>query len=106
MNISELFGALQQKAEKASLDASLEVSVSVTLTGSDPAQWQARAEGGRLTLAEGENPGADVTVTASSETAIALYEKKLSPMMAFLTGKIKLGGDVAKIALLKKLAGK
>jgi putative sterol carrier protein len=106
MNTSELFGTLKELSEKAKLDPALEVSVSVNLTGADPAWWNARAGGGQLRLEEGELPEADVSVTASSETAIGIFEKTVDPMMAFLTGKIKLKGDIGKIAMLKGLISK
>jgi len=106
MNSSELFGVLQEMSANARLDPELEVSVSVNLTGPDPAQWNARAGGGRLRLEQGELPEANVSVTASSDTAIGLFEKTVDPMMAFLTGKIKLKGDIGKIAMLKKLVSK
>ena len=106
MNTSELFGVLQEMSANARLDPELELSVSVNLTGLDPAQWNARACGGRLKLEPGELPEADVSVTASSDTAIGLFEKTVDPMMAFLTGKIKLKGDIGKIAMLKKLVSK
>lgn len=106
MNTSELFGVLQAMSANARLDPELELSVSVNLTGSDPAQWSARAGGGQLKLERGELPDADVSLTASGETAIGLFEKTVDPMMAFLTGKIKLKGDIGKIAMLKKLVSK
>ena len=106
MNTSELFGVLQEMSNNARLDPGLEVTVTVNLTGSDPAQWNVNAGSGQLRLEQGERPDADVTITASSETAIGLFEKTVDPMMAFLTGKIKLKGDIGKIAMLKGLIAK
>jgi len=106
MNISEMFAVLKDLSEKARLDPGLEVTAAVNISGSDPAQWNVRAAGGRICLEQGELPEADVRVTASSDTAIGIFEKTVDPMMAFLTGKIKLKGDISKIALLKQLLSK
>ena len=107
MDSKSLLHTLQEMALKAKVEPSLEALIFVELTGLDPAVWTGRVSGGRLEVTEGcpENP--DLTVTATSETALALFEKRLNPLMAFMTGKVKVKGDVAKVALLKSLlAGK
>ena len=106
MKTSELFEVLQELSKNARLDPDLDLTVAVNLTGADPAQWNVSAGGGQLRLEQGELPEAQVSVTASSDTAIGLFEKTVDPMMAFLTGKIKLKGDIGKIAMLKKLVSK
>lgn len=106
MTTCELFEALQDLSGKARLDPGLEITVNVNLTGSDPAQWIVRAGNGQLALDQGQAPEADVTVTAAGETAVGIFEKTVDPMKAFLTGKIKLKGDIGKIAMLKQLITK
>lgn len=103
MDTTELFNILQPKVAAAKLDPTLSGTVSISITGTDPAQWQGQAVNGRASLEQGELVGADLTVTASSETALGIFQKTVSPMMAFMTGKIKISGDMAKIALLKNL---
>jgi len=103
MSSSDLFLTLQGLAGQASLNPDLEALVFIELTGDDPAQWQARIAGGRLSLEQGQPAEPDLTVSASSDTAIKIFEKEMNPMAAFMTGKIKIKGDLAKIALLKDL---
>jgi putative sterol carrier protein len=43
--------------------------------------------------------GADVTVASDYETSQAISKGELNVQMAFMTGKIKVGGNVAKIML-------
>jgi putative sterol carrier protein len=106
MNTAELFEILKEKAEAARPDLSAGFSAVglVDLTGSDAAQWSLTAAEGRLALTQGAPAGQpDITVTLAAETAAGLYLKTINPMAAFLTGKIKVKGDPAKIALIKKL---
>ena len=103
MDSRELFVVLKQKAAEAQVDPSLSVTIALNLTGTDAAKWHGQVENGLICLEEGELPGADLTVTAATETAVGLLQKKIKPLIAFMTGKIKLSGDVTKIALLKKL---
>ena len=106
MKTAELFEILKEKAEAArpDLPAGFSAVALLDLTGPDAAQWSLSAAEGRLTLAPA--PPAtppDVTVTLAAETAAGLYLKTVKPMMAFLTGKVKVKGDPTKIALIKKL---
>ena len=106
MNTAELFEILKAKAEAArpDLPAGFSAVALADLTGPDAAQWSLSAAEGRLTLDAG--PPAtqpDITVTLAAETAAGLYLKTINPMAAFLTGKIKVKGDPAKITLIKKL---
>lgn len=107
MDSKTLLLTLQEMALKAKVDPSLQALVFVELTGADPALWTGRVGGGQVQLGEGRPENPDLTVTAASETAVALFEKRLNPLMAFMTGKVKVKGDMAKVALLKSLlAGK
>jgi putative sterol carrier protein len=46
-------------------------------------------------LGEMENP--DVTITSSYETASQIFRGDLNTQMAFMTGKIKVAGNMAKL---------
>jgi putative sterol carrier protein len=103
MNISELFAKLQEKAARVSLDPDLTALVAFDISGAEPAQWHGRVAGGKAVLYDGPTEGAEITVSAKSEVAIGVYEKTINPVMAFMTGKIKVRGDSAKIGLIKSL---
>jgi len=109
MKTSELFEILKAKAEEArpDLPAGFSAVALVDLTGADPAKWRLSAAEGRLDLAEGapEEPP-DLSVTLAAETAAGIYLKTINPLAAFLTGKVKVKGDSAKISLIKQLLTK
>jgi len=47
----------------------------------------------------GELEDADVTVTNTYETAVGISRGDLNTQMAFMTGKLKVSGDMAKLML-------
>ena len=105
MKTSELFENLSGRAAELTLDQTLKATIVFDLTGPDPDKWNGLIQNGRAELTRGGEPAGepDITVTAESSTAVALFEKKLNPMMAFMTGKIKVKGDMSKVALIKSL---
>ncbi len=52
---------------------------------------------GVATLALGELADADASVGSDYETAAAIAKGELNVQMAFMTGKIKVGGNMAKV---------
>jgi putative sterol carrier protein len=45
----------------------------------------------------GELDNADVTITSNYETTSAIFSGELNTQMAFMTGKIKVSGNMAKL---------
>jgi len=50
-----------------------------------------------------QDEDADCTITMSKETYVKLQRKQIKPMIATLTGKIKVKGDIGLAQKLKKL---
>lgn len=103
MTSKELFETLLGLSGKAKVDPALEALVLVELGGSDPALWTAKVDGGGVSLTEGRPENPDLTISGSSETAVAIFQKKLNPLMALMTGKVKIKGDMGKVTMLKSL---
>jgi putative sterol carrier protein len=55
------------------------------------------------TVALGELPDADASVTSDYESATAISQGDLNVQMAFMTGKIKVGGNMAKVMMYQGL---
>lgn len=64
------------------------------VTGDIPATWtlDLTTPGGKVF--EGSSGNAKCTVTIAFENLVAIVEKKLNPQMAFMTGKLKVTGDM------------
>lgn len=57
------------------------------------------ASGGNTSLVIGDLEGADVTVKQSYETAVAVAKGELNTQTAFMTGKLKVSGNLAKLMM-------
>ena len=55
--------------------------------------------GGNSSMALGELEGADVTVKQSYDTAAAISKGELNTQTAFMTGKLKVSGNLAKLMM-------
>ena len=65
----------------------------------DDISYTLSVAGGQAALALGENADADATITNSYETAVAISKGELNTQMAFMTGKLKVGGNMAKVMM-------
>jgi len=52
---------------------------------------------GEIDLGVGDIEGEDATITQSYDSAAALAKGELSPVTAFMTGKLKIGGNMGMI---------
>ena len=60
-------------------------------------RYAVRVAGGTVDVSLGEALEADVVVTEDHETAVALSRGDLSPQAAFMTGRIRVSGDMAAV---------
>lgn len=54
---------------------------------------------GRAELARGPVPDADVQVSNDYETAVGISKGEVNTQMAFMTGKLKVGGNMAALMM-------
>ena len=52
---------------------------------------------------ESKNTDKDLVITASSDVLIALINKEMSPIKAYMTGELKVKASLTDMLLLKKL---
>jgi predicted lipid carrier protein YhbT len=94
-------------AALASAAATAEVAAGTTLSVRqvvDDVSWTVRVAAGRVSVDRGAD--ADVTITTDRATAAALVLGDLATQDAFAGGRLRLGGDLAKLlAAADGLAG-
>jgi putative sterol carrier protein len=61
---------------------------------------------GAATMTPGELDSPDVSITSSHETALALFTGELNTQMAFMTGKIKVAGNMAVLMMNQAVISK
>ncbi len=72
------------------------------LTLSDAGSHRLVLRDGLVTVHEGDGP-ADTTVIVSSADVPGLLQGSLNPLMAYMTGRVKVQGDISLLIRLKEL---
>jgi len=91
---------LAASADFSNAITNVSLGLQFTVTGDDrDLSYYLSVADGRATMARGELEGADATVTSSYETAVALSKGDLNTQMAFMTGKIKVAGNMATLMM-------
>ena len=65
-------------------------------------QWKVDVDDGAVTVAEGSGD-ADATISASEETFQKIIAGEQNPTSAYMTGKLKIKGDMGAAMKLQKL---
>ena len=65
-------------------------------------QWVVAVEDGKVNVAEGSGE-ADATIATSEESFLAMTRGELNPTSAYMTGKLKIKGDMGAAMKLQKL---
>jgi putative sterol carrier protein len=65
--------------------------------------WTVRIEAGQVTVTPGIDTSADCTISASEETFARVLNSELGVMAAYMSGKVKVSGDLGAAMQLGKL---
>lgn len=100
-NISELLNNLPTsiKLEKAK---GIKALVQISLSGEGGGDWSVNVDDGTVDIQQGLQTKPDLIIKAKVQDALDLMDGKGNPVTAYMTGKIKVVGD---IGLAMKLLG-
>jgi putative sterol carrier protein len=84
--VSEIFNADAAKG----LDAVFQFDI----TGDSGGQWNVTVKEGTCQVQQGSHAAPTVTLTMSDETWLAVVNRELNEIQAFMSGKLKLAGDM------------
>ncbi len=95
MTIKEIFGEMEKRlaANPAKIQG-LNAVFQFSLSGEEAGDWQIKAEGGKAEVAEGTPYTPGVTISMSAADFKEMVSGKLNPTQAFMTGRLKLQGDM------------
>jgi putative sterol carrier protein len=97
--VQEFFETLPSRAD-TSKTAGMNNSYGFDIEGAG--QWTVKVTDGAVTVAEGMEE-ADVTISASQEVFEKIISGEQNPTSAYMTGKLKLKGDMGAAMKLQKL---
>ncbi len=99
--INAVNGTLTEDAAYQSATESTEITLQFVVTdgpGGD-VEYNVSAAGGATSFAAGTLEGADATIRNNYETAKAISSGDLNTQAAFISGKLKVEGNLAKIMM-------
>ena len=100
MSAREFFAELPQKAEPERL-VGVESSYLFDITGEG--RWLVEVRDQKVTVTENPEGDGDVAFTLSGQTFDRLLARQQNPMVAYMTGKLKISGDLSTAMELQKL---
>ena len=98
-SVQDFFANLADRAD-ASKTAGMTNSYVFDIEGAG--QWTVSVDDGAVTVTEGTGD-ADATISASEETFAKIVAGEQNPTSAYMTGKLKIKGDMGAAMKLQKL---
>jgi putative sterol carrier protein len=98
-SVQEFFDSLSTRTD-AEKTAGMNNSYLFDIEGAG--QWVVSVNDGAVSVAEGGGE-ADTTITTSEESFLAISRGELNPTSAYMTGKLKIKGDMGAAMKLQKL---
>ena len=100
MTVQEFFGSLESRVDP-SRTAGMTNTYVFDIDGAG--QWTVAVDDGRVSVTDGASAGADATITSSTENFERIVAGELNPTSAYMTGKLKVKGDMGAAMKLQKL---
>ena len=98
--VQEFFETLPSRAD-TSKTAGMNNSYGFDIEGAG--QWTVKVTDGAVTVADGMEGDTEVTISASQEVFEKIISGEQNPTSAYMTGKLKLKGDMGAAMKLQKL---
>ena len=99
MTAQEFFASLPERTDASKIAGMQNTFV---FDVQDVGQWTVSVEDGTVSVAEGVGE-ADCTISASEETLVKIARGEANPTTAYMTGKLKIQGDMGAALKLQKL---
>jgi putative sterol carrier protein len=92
--VEGFFSELQGKVDPAKISG-MNATYQFVITGDGGGEWYVKIADGAAEVAKGMAENPSITLTASDEDWLKIVSGQLSGQTAFLTGKLKIKGDVS-----------
>lgn len=104
MTPAEIFANITERfsADKA---AGMNMTIAFNLSGDNGGQWAVQVKDGSANVVEGEVDSPTATINMTADDYVAMTTGKLNPMMAFMSGKVKVDGDLNSVMKFQQAFG-
>ena len=92
-NVKEVFAKMPESFD-ANAAQGLNAVFQFDITGDDGGKWNVAVKDGACAVNEGACDLPTVTLTMAADTWLAMVNKELNGMQAFMSGKLKASGDI------------
>ena len=104
--VKDIFGKIAGNlAAKPDVAKNIDSVYQFDLTGAEPSHWTLDLTKDGDYVSEGAHDDPSVTVTMTSEDFVSMVNGSLAPQMAFMTGKLKIKGDMSLALKLQQILG-
>jgi len=93
LTVKEIFNGMAGNFQ-ASMGKDLDTVIQYEITGEGGGNWYATIKNAACTVTEGKAASPALTLTMSAPDWVDMSHGKLNGQMAFMTGKLKLKGDM------------
>jgi len=100
--VSNIFRQMPDRLNRSSA-AGLDVVIQFDLSGDGGGVWHAAISGGDCTVGEGGHPAPTMTVSMSAADYVELTSGRLDGMMAFMSGQLRISGDMGLAMQMQSL---
>lgn len=102
--VKDLFDAMPEKFHPEAAQ-NMDVVYQFDITGDGGGKWYAAIKDGTITVVEGEHESPNMVLTMGAQDYIDMSTGKLNGQMAFMSGKLKVKGDLALAMKMKSIFG-
>jgi len=92
--VKEIFELMPTRFNKDAA-AGMNAVYQFDITGEGGGQWHADIVDGEITVSEGTHDSPNITLTMADQDYIDMVEGRLNGQMAFMSGKLKIKGDMS-----------
>ncbi|MGH7987459.1 MAG: SCP2 sterol-binding domain-containing protein [Candidatus Binataceae bacterium] len=93
MTCKQVFEEMPRHFDKAAAQG-LNAVYQFDLSGEGGGKWNVVVNNDRCQVNQGENPSPNITISMVASDYLDMVAGKLNPQMAFMTGKLRIAGDM------------
>jgi putative sterol carrier protein len=106
LTVPQVFENMKAKtAADPNKTAGINAIYQFNVTGAGGGEWYVNTKTSPVEIAQGTAPDANCIVTLADEDLVAIVSGTLNAQMAFMTGKVRIGGDMGLAMKLGKILG-